>query len=434
MRGKFLILSLFAVCQVLWSAELAQTVSVVKPERRDVTRWLRLPAYVEADAEVTIYAKVSGFLKDLSVDVGDIVKPGQLIGRLDAPELEQDMMLAEAQLKSADADYQKTAAELEHEQSRGKEIDAEELVARAEVAKTNAVLDRVRAVRDRTDKLFAANATTELEHDNEKYLTLESEAGVAASEKKVEQFKADREVWEKQVLVSKATVEAAKGKVAVAKAVLEKAKVWYSFTEIRINPQLGFHPGVSAVVTQRFVANGDLIPGGAGPKGGSQSIVTVQVVDPVRVIADIPESDSIGLGVGTTTRITFPDFADTPMVQKISRTSNSLSSKSRTMRVEIDIANAQNKIRPGMMAYLELAVETHKAVLAVPNDCVVADRREASVFAVEGGKVKKIGVEVGLRNQDWVEISAAALTEQCILIKDIKEGIVDGSAVQMKQQ
>lgn len=64
-------------------------VQILKPQRRDMTYAVRLPATLSPIAQVTLYAKVSGYLKWIAVDKGDLVAAGQVLAVLDAPELEQ---------------------------------------------------------------------------------------------------------------------------------------------------------------------------------------------------------------------------------------------------------------------------------------------------------------------------------------------------------
>lgn len=73
-------------------------VQTVILQRRDLARTLSLPANVSPWAQATLYAKVRGYLKWMGADKGDLVKQGQLLAVIDAPEIEQ-------QYQQADADY-----------------------------------------------------------------------------------------------------------------------------------------------------------------------------------------------------------------------------------------------------------------------------------------------------------------------------------------
>lgn len=74
----------------------AHLVQVMKPQRRDVARTLTLPANISPWYRATLYAKVSGYLKWIGFDKGDVVKKGQLLAVIDAPEVQDDYEQAQA--------------------------------------------------------------------------------------------------------------------------------------------------------------------------------------------------------------------------------------------------------------------------------------------------------------------------------------------------
>src|SRR6185503_3320180 len=62
-------------------------VAVVKVDREDLYREITIPAEFRPYSEIDLHAKVSGYVKQIYVDIGDKVKPGQLLGVLELPEL-----------------------------------------------------------------------------------------------------------------------------------------------------------------------------------------------------------------------------------------------------------------------------------------------------------------------------------------------------------
>lgn len=74
-------------------------VQVVKPQRRDIVKTITLPANISPWYQATLYGKVSGYLKWIGADKGDVVKKGQLLAVIDAPEIDD-------QYKQAEADYE----------------------------------------------------------------------------------------------------------------------------------------------------------------------------------------------------------------------------------------------------------------------------------------------------------------------------------------
>ena len=81
------------------------TVAVVKVDREDLFREITIPAEFRAYNEVDVHAKVSGYVKQMNVDIGDKVKPGQLLALLEIPELGDDLDRAIATHQRAAADY-----------------------------------------------------------------------------------------------------------------------------------------------------------------------------------------------------------------------------------------------------------------------------------------------------------------------------------------
>src|SRR3990172_2360434 len=74
------------------SLPAAVRVQVTRPERREVTRSIQLPAGVEAFEQTRLYAKVAGYLGTITVDIGDRVQRDQLLATLDVPEMQHGLV------------------------------------------------------------------------------------------------------------------------------------------------------------------------------------------------------------------------------------------------------------------------------------------------------------------------------------------------------
>jgi RND family efflux transporter MFP subunit len=126
-----------------------QTVRVVSPAPSAVAPNLMLPAEVKPLFEAPIYARANGYLKRWLVDIGSVVKEGDLLAEIDTPELDQELVQARAQLAQAEAalglakttaarwaELLKTASVSEQE-SAEKQADLELKQANVEAAKAN---------------------------------------------------------------------------------------------------------------------------------------------------------------------------------------------------------------------------------------------------------------------------------------------------------
>src|SRR5262249_55361403 len=89
--------------QAIQGATPAQipTVIVTTVESRELKRQVRLPGELQAYQDTALYAKVPGFVEVINVDRGSVVKRGQLLARLRAPELEAQRSEAIARVRAA---------------------------------------------------------------------------------------------------------------------------------------------------------------------------------------------------------------------------------------------------------------------------------------------------------------------------------------------
>ena len=84
-------------------AQAIPVVAVAPPDTRGKTTTFSLPGRLEAYTQAQIYARVTGYVKKWDADIGTPVKSGQLLAELDAPDVDQQIMQAEANLASAKA-------------------------------------------------------------------------------------------------------------------------------------------------------------------------------------------------------------------------------------------------------------------------------------------------------------------------------------------
>src|SRR3977135_4502203 len=77
-------------------AERAPRGEVVQPSTVTVAQRLQTNASLEAFEEADLFAKVSGYLSDVRVDIGDHVKAGQVLAVIDVPEMVQELAEAKA--------------------------------------------------------------------------------------------------------------------------------------------------------------------------------------------------------------------------------------------------------------------------------------------------------------------------------------------------
>jgi membrane fusion protein (multidrug efflux system) len=120
-------------------------VQIIQPRHGPITRFVTLPAEIRPYQEATLYAKVAGYLKTITVDKGDRVKDGDFIADIEVPEMLADILKYKAEVEAADLDFKRLS------ESQKKLPD---LVVPQTVDNARAKLDVAKANLDRTQTLL----------------------------------------------------------------------------------------------------------------------------------------------------------------------------------------------------------------------------------------------------------------------------------------
>ncbi len=145
-----LVLILLSACQRSTTEPASKlpppaTVQIVHPHRGEITRSVTLPASVLAYQQATLYAKVAGYLKTITVDKGDEVKEGALLADIEVPELLADLAKFRAELEVAAIDYKRVSEA---------QKKAPDLVVPQTVDNAKGKLDIAKANLERTETLL----------------------------------------------------------------------------------------------------------------------------------------------------------------------------------------------------------------------------------------------------------------------------------------
>src|SRR5476651_794776 len=125
-----------------WTDDQAiPTVAVALPDARALNATIDLPGRLEAYYRAPIFARVSGYLKSWSADIGAQVKAGQVIAEIEAPDLDQQLLQARADLASQQASAKLSEATL----NRRKTLIASNFVSMQEIDERTADLSNKKA-------------------------------------------------------------------------------------------------------------------------------------------------------------------------------------------------------------------------------------------------------------------------------------------------
>jgi membrane fusion protein (multidrug efflux system) len=265
--------------------------------------------------------------------------------------------------------------------------------------------------KDRGDRVKAGEVIAVLEVP-EMLLELESAAATFALEDStLKRLEAIRKL--ERSAVTDQDLDLAKAKRAVAEASLKRLRTLLSYADIRA-PFDGY-------VTERYVDPGAFVQQG--------KIVSIVDASKVRVVLDVPEPEVRFASVGSTAEVQLESLPGRPIHAKVSRMATALDPSTRTMRVELDVPNADLKILPGTFARVALAVEKRSNVLVIPSEAVFTQHDKAFVFINSGGVARKQAVTLGLTEGKSIE-AASGLTGEETLLLPIGKALSEGMPVQ----
>jgi RND family efflux transporter MFP subunit len=383
-------MALLTACAGHGAAETARTVTelptvpVVKVVRADLSNDLVLTAEFEPFQEVEVMAKVSGYIREMNVDIGDRVRKGQLLATLEIPEMQDDLTRAAAATDEASAELATARDELQ----------------RAESAHDLAHLSyhRIQDVSVR-------------------------EPGLVPGQD-VDEAHARDLIAEAQVAAAKSHITACEQRIRVSQADQARVKTLYQYAVITA-PFTG-------VVSKRYANTGALIQAGTSSQTQAMPVVGLSENSLLRLGLPVPESavPLIHLGGIVSVHVsalnrTFPG--------KVARFTDKVDRATRTMKTEVDVPNPTLVLVPGMYAEVDLTTAQAPNALAVPVEAVEGSGDSARVFAVEpSGAIRVVPVRLGIETSQLIEIRSGALMEGDDVIVGSRSGLKEGSHVQPK--
>jgi RND family efflux transporter MFP subunit len=343
-------------------------VEVVRPRRVTVAQRLQTNATLEAFEETDLFAKVSGYLSDVRVDIGDHVKAGQILAVIDIPETEKELAEAEAQLESKQTSLESARRQLDH--------------YKANVTLQNALLKR----------------RAELGAE-----------GHFISDRALDEVRANAEIAKADLGVAEANRDQAAAQVDVAIATVGKTKALLAYSKITAP--------FDGVVAQRQVNRGDLVQAATATR--AVPLFKVQRIDTIRVFCDVPENEVPYVRAGDRASVKPFGLDREPIIGTITRFAFRLDSQTRNMRTEIDLPNPDERLYPGMYAEVSLEMDRRPDALTVPTAAVGSDSDGNFVYTTTDNRIARLAVKTGLTDNGRIEVTAG-LSEETQVLATIK--------------
>jgi multidrug efflux pump subunit AcrA (membrane-fusion protein) len=348
-------------------------VEVVTASEVQKAEELTLPGTVVPVVTSHIYARATGYLKTLNVDIGDKVHRGQLLAVIDSPDLD-------ATVKQQHSLLQVSRAALN--------------TARSQLSLQQATYDRVHVL---------------------------AQHGVLSQQ--------DDDVALAAVKAATDAVQSAENNVNAEASALEHWTVLASYEQVRSpidgtvtarNVDVGSFVSSSGAAAGLTVNTASVQSNSGGPPtGGAQGGELFQIANThnLRTFISVPEADAENVQTGHAATLTFSELPGEQFHGEIIRSSDSLSQQTRTLLVEVQIQDPKLQLRPGMFASVQLHFDVKKPGILISGDSVIPRAQGQFVAVVDNNIVhlqqihvgRDLGTQVyvttGLRNGDKIVVN-----------------------------
>ena len=369
--------------------------------RRDLSATVTATGTVKAmvGAEVKVGSRIPGRVEELAVQVGDRVKAGQVIARLEQDDLRAAVEKARADLAAAEAKLAtvKNGArpqELQTAEAALRQAEANQLLATAN-------LDRYRQLYQDGGVALQQVDTAARDYD----------VSVAQVRTAREQLSLTREKYTPEDL------QVAMAEVAQTKAARRIAEANLGYANITA-PMGGV---VASVSTQQ----GETVTSGSA---AAQAPTFVTIIDLTRLQVDayVDETDIGKVRVGHEATFSVDAFPEKEFSGKVTAIYPKALIQQNVVTYDVVIAmdNREGLLRPDMTANTTITVAKRDKVLAIPNQAVRREEGDRVVFVQEGDRLVRRAVKTGWKDKTYTEVLSGLREGERVVVGDLENGTV----------
>ena len=400
------------------AVQAARSVEIVHAERHTIRRSVGEPGELEAFETTAIHAKISGYVKNWTVNIGATVKKGQILAELSVPELDAELKQKQAAIEQAIAKHKQAGAAVRVAAANVAGAEAKLVEVRAGTMRVEADLARWQSEFRRIEQLHAARAQTGSLLDETRSKLRSSEAACAECEAQIK-------TADVALTQSRAALDSAHADVVAAAAAIDFARADAGTVEAHI-AYTRIEAPFDGIVTQRNVNTGDLTQPGAD----KPPLFVVARSDIMTIRVNVPEAFAAEVDRGDRAAVRLQEMKGRTVEGKVTRISWALDPKTRTTRVEIDIPNPGAKLLPGLYAYATVIAEEHPEVLTLPVSAVVSEPGQDYCLVIVGGKAAHRPILLGLSDGTRTEV-VSGLDGREMVVKANATSLTDGQAVEV---
>jgi RND family efflux transporter MFP subunit len=348
-------------------SSVVPSVAVAKATRESLSREVVLTGEFKPYQSADLHAKVAGYLKQISVDVGDRVTAGQLLATIEIPEINDELVRSEAESRRSTSELERAKGDL--------------------------------------DRALAHQTLVDVSYKRLEAVT-KTQPGLVAHQE-IDEALARKRSADAQVAGARAALVSAQQQIDISKATEQRSKTMVEYSRI-LAP-------FSGMITKRFADPGTMIQAGTASQSQAIPVVRLAQIDRLRTIIPVPESmvPLVRVGAPVTIRV---NSLGKSFRGSISRYTGDVLTSTRTMEAESDIVNP-GQLMPGMYADVVLTLEKRDNAITVPVQALMAHGGKQSVLVVNAQSlIEERTIEVGIQTSAKVEARSGLEEGEMVVI------------------
>jgi multidrug efflux pump subunit AcrA (membrane-fusion protein) len=367
--------------------------------RRDLSATVTATGTIKAmvGAEVKVGSRIPGRVEQLAVQVGDRVKLGQVIARLEQDDLHAAVEKARADLAAAEAKLATV-----RNGARTQEIQAADAALRQ--AEANRLLAEVNL---------------------DRYRQLYQDGGIALQV--VETAARDYDVTVAQVRTAREQLSLIREKYTPEDVQYAEAEVQQTRAALRIaEANLGYATitaPMGGVVASVSTQQGETVTSGSAA-AQAPTFVTIIDLNRLQVDAYVDETDIGKVRVGQDATFTVDAFPDTEFSGKVTAIYPKALIQQNVVTYDVVIAidNLEGLLRPDMTTNTTITVAKREKALAIPNQAVRREDGDRVVFVQEGDRLVRRPVKTGWKDKTYTEVLSGLKDGERVVVGELENG------------
>ncbi len=259
----------------------------------------------------------------------------------------------------------------------------------------------------------------------------QSRADLATAQANLDLAQTTADRW--QFLLKSGSVSKQETDQAVSDLHAKKAAVDSSGANVRRLEDLQSFEKVFApfdgVITARSTDIGDLIDAGAAPQ--SRELFHLAAIHTLRVYVAVPEVYSRAAQPGATASLTLDEYPGERFTGTLVRNANSIDPASRTLLIEVDVANPSGRLLPG--AYVSVHLKLPKVIrsVTIPSNTLLFRSEGLRVAVVRNGVAQLVPITIGRDFGSSIEV-VSGLGQSETVVLNPADSLISGTPVRVK--